>query len=83
MEDSNETTAAPLPCPVCQGEPYAAFDGEAHTDVCPGCGVCSGHHGGEPTHPEGIRAAEERADAQRVFVEQHLDDRAVLVEDDF
>jgi hypothetical protein len=67
MPDDHDTTIA---CRVCNGEPYAAFDGEQHTDVCPGCGVCSGYHGGEPTHPEGIRVAEERAEAIRARAEE-------------
>lgn len=68
MDDLNEMAART--CPVCRGEPYAAHDGEGHVDTCPGCGECSGFHGGTPTHPEGIRIHEERAEALRVFAEE-------------
>lgn len=46
-------------CLICNGEPYAGHDGLTHTDVCPGCGECSGAHGGEPT---GRHAAARRVD---------------------
>lgn len=56
-----------MACLTCNGEPYAAHDGERHIDICPECGACSGSHGGVGTLPPPREVPE-------------LDDRAVLVE---